>query len=225
MGRGGSRGGFRSQLSLPQGNGNNQGDKKCFICGKTGCWSTKHSLEERKQSKSQYLAQCDYWGEQPNYTAFLVDYEGEELDQFFQEDEYEAEDEQAVAHLTDYSFLHHITGDDIHSIEPAEPATRFLIEDRYNRSKFQGIMLDTGASKVSTGGREQFMALQSEDPTVTLDTSTAGKASVVFGKGSVSWSIGTACVQTALGAIDFEILDAPTPFLLCLTDGQARGTV
>ena len=223
FGRGGFRGGFRSQPSPPQGNGNDRGDKKCFICGKTGCWSTNHSLEERKQSKSQYIAQCDYWGEQPNYTAFLVDYEGEELDQFLQEYEYKDEDEQAVAHLTDNSFLHHITGDDIYGIETAEPATQFLIEDRYNRGKFQGIMPDTGASKVSTGGREQFLALQSEDPTVTLDTSTAGKASVVFGKGNASWSVGTACVQTALGVIDFEILDAPTPFLLCLTDMDKLG--
>ncbi|KAF1938593.1 hypothetical protein EJ02DRAFT_354125, partial [Clathrospora elynae] len=53
---------------------------------------------------------------------------------------------------------------------------------------------------------------------VTIDTSTAGKASIKFGRGSVTASIGTAQVSTEIGEIDFEVLDAPTPFLLCLAD-------
>jgi hypothetical protein len=152
-----------------------------------------------------------------------VEYEGEEVDQFFQEDGQESEDERAVAHLTDAAFIHHITGQDIYGMEATAPAEQFLIEDRYNRGSFQGILPDTGASKVSTGGKDQFLALQSEDPTVVLDVSTAGKASVVFGKGCATSSIGTARVKTKLGDIDFEILDAPTPFLLSLKDMDKLG--
>ncbi|KAF1964077.1 hypothetical protein BU23DRAFT_585754 [Bimuria novae-zelandiae CBS 107.79] len=79
------------------------------------------------------------------------------------------------------------------------PASQFLIKDRYTRS-------------------EQYLALIQEDPTVTMDTSTAGKTSIKFGKGSVTVSIGTAQIPTEIGKIDFKVLDAPTPFLLCLAD-------
>ncbi|KAF7577809.1 hypothetical protein PtrM4_020490 [Pyrenophora tritici-repentis] len=51
-----------------------------------------------------------------------------------------------------------------------------------------------------------------------MDTSTAGKASIKFGKGEATSSIGTAQVSTDIGTINFEVLDAPTPFLLCLAD-------
>ncbi|KAF1972351.1 hypothetical protein BU23DRAFT_580957 [Bimuria novae-zelandiae CBS 107.79] len=87
---------------------------------------------------------------------------------------------------------------------PSSPASQFLIKDRYTRSVYQGILPNTGAAN--------------EDPTVTMDTSTAGKTSIKFGKGSVTVSIGTAQIPTEIGKIDFEVLDAPTPFLLCLAD-------
>ncbi|KAF1828150.1 hypothetical protein BDW02DRAFT_603701, partial [Decorospora gaudefroyi] len=67
-------------------------------------------------------------------------------------------------------------------------------------------------------GKEQYLALAREDPTVTIDTSTAGKASIKFGKGEATALIGTAQVSTEIGEINFEVLKAPTPFLLCLAD-------
>ncbi|KAF1966452.1 hypothetical protein BU23DRAFT_584456 [Bimuria novae-zelandiae CBS 107.79] len=89
---------------------------------------------------------------------------------------------------------------DIYSRDvPSSLASQFLIKDRYTRS-------------------EQYLALIQEDLTVTIDTSTAGKTSIKFGKGSVTVSIGTAQIPTEIGKIDFEVLDAPTPFLLCLAD-------
>jgi hypothetical protein len=51
-----------------------------------------------------------------------------------------------------------------------------------------------------------------------MDISTAGKASIKFGKGSVTASVGTAQVSTEIRKINFEVLKAPTPFLLCLAD-------
>jgi hypothetical protein len=196
-------------------------DKKCYICGKTGCWSMNHMLEERKRSKVQYIAHCEITGEQMEYNVFLVAYEGEEVDQFFLEEQEKDEEDQriAVKYLTDQAFLHHVTGEDVYRYtEPTIPATQFLIKDRYSRITYQGILPDTGASNVSTAGKEQFLALQTEDPTVTLDMSTTGNASIQFGKGSITTSIGTAHVCTEIGKIKFEVLDAPTPFLLCLKD-------
>ena len=196
-------------------------DKKCYICGKTGCWSTNHTLEERKRSKAQYITHCEITGEQMEFSVFLVAYEGENDEQFLVEEQEEDETDErlAVKYLTNQAFLHHVTGEDVYRYtEPITPATQFLIEDRYSRITYQGILPDTGASNISTAGKEQFLALQAEDPTVTLDTSTAGSASVQFGKGSVTTSIGTANVSTEIGKIKFEVLDAPTPFLLCLRD-------
>ncbi|KAK1911233.1 hypothetical protein P3342_011835 [Pyrenophora teres f. teres] len=109
--------------------------------------------------------------------------------------------------LADQAFLHHISGDDIYCRRTlSTPASQFLIEDRYARSVYQGILPDTGAANVSTVGREQYLALTREDPTVTMNISTAGKASIKFGKGSVTASIGTVQVSTEIGNIDFEVL-------------------
>ncbi|KAF1934529.1 hypothetical protein EJ02DRAFT_471813, partial [Clathrospora elynae] len=220
----GGRNGFQRR-SESNSQTNSRSDKKCYICGKTDCWSTNHSLKERRRSKAQYIAHCNITGEQMEYTMFLVAYEGEEVDQFFLEevDQFflEEDDNQrlAVKYLMDQAFLHHVTGEDVYRYtEPTTPATQFLIQDRYSRITYQGILPDTGASNVSTAGKEQFLALQAEDPTVTLDTSTSGNASVQFGKGSITTSIGTAHVSTEVGKIKFEVLDAPTPFLLCLRD-------
>ncbi|KAF7579221.1 hypothetical protein PtrM4_034610 [Pyrenophora tritici-repentis] len=44
------------------------------------------------------------------------------------------------------------------------------------------------------------------------------KASIKFGKGEATASIGTVQVSTEIGKINFEVLEAPTPFLLCLAD-------
>jgi len=121
--------------------------------------------------------------------------------------------------LADQAFLHYISGDDTYSRgAPLTPASQFLIKDRYTRSVYQGILPNTGAANVSTVSREQYLALTREDPAVTMDTSTAGKASIKFGKGNVTTSIGTVQVSTEIGKIDFEVLEAPTPFLLYLTD-------
>ena len=31
-----------------------QNEKKCFICGKTGCWSTRHTGPERKEAYKRF---------------------------------------------------------------------------------------------------------------------------------------------------------------------------
>jgi hypothetical protein len=90
---------------------------------------------------------------------------------------------------------------------------------RYTSDVFLGIVVDTGASKKSTAGYGQFRALQQSNPAMELelDTSTKGQVTVQFGIGSTS-SIGTANVHTPIGEVQFHIVDANTPFLLCLAD-------
>ena len=65
--------------------------------------------------------------------------------------------------------------------------------------------------------------MRSEDPRVKLDSMTAGSANVRFGKGSSETSLGTTRVTTEIGTIKFEVIRAPTPFLLCLQDMDRLG--
>ncbi|KAF7567022.1 DUF1421 multi-domain protein [Pyrenophora tritici-repentis] len=239
--RGGSRGAYRGG---EQRDDNGRGfkprwRKKCFVCRKEGCWSTNHTDKERKDARAQFFSTLYFTGAQPpeDFSVHLAEYEGiEHTSQYNQRgwrEEEDCEDDEdddvAEAHsehqffkeqcLADQAFLHHISGDDIYSRDaPSAPASQFLLEDRYTRSVYQGILPDTGAANVSTVGKEQYLALTREDPTVKLDTSTAGKASIKFGKGEATASIGTVQVSTEIGKINFEVLEAPTPFLLCLAD-------
>src|SRR6266516_5383117 len=229
--RGGYRGNnnnFRSNNS--RGNFRHPWKKKCYVCGKEGFWSTKHTDEERRLVREQYTAHCNFTGGNEEFSVFLTEYEGHEMDQQWlqydeDDDSYDSEGDGGaiVQYLTDQAVLHHLTGDDIYHINKAVPATHFIIEDRYSRLRFQGILPDTGAARMSTAGKDQYLALQREDPSVRLDTLAAGQASIKFGNGPDTASIGTVRVDTPIGTIIFHVLETPTPFLLCLADMDRLG--
>jgi hypothetical protein len=88
---------------------------------------------------------------------------------------------------------------------------------RYTSKEFMGIIIDTGASTKSTAGYGQFQALQSIDHDVKLNTSTKGQVNIQFGIGSTS-SIGIADITSPIGKVQFHIVHANTPFLLCLAN-------
>ena len=133
--RGGSyRGGYQGNRGYQE----NSFQKKCYICNKPGCWSTKHSTEERRQSQNRYRQFVSSNGQQPTQAAFhtfLANYEGTEgwsenediggaeqmmlemsienegfegFEQFFTEFG-EVDGPQTVAILSDQSTLHAIT--------------------------------------------------------------------------------------------------------------------
>ncbi|KAM4067352.1 hypothetical protein HRG_001316 [Hirsutella rhossiliensis] len=58
-----------------------QRKKVCFICGKAGCWSTKHTIEERKQSRMYFLNAHNASDTTPDFAMFLAEFEGHELDE------------------------------------------------------------------------------------------------------------------------------------------------
>ena len=79
-------------------------------------------------------------------------------------------------------------------------------------------MIDTGASKKSTAGYGQYLAYKSTTTNNTdIDTAQTGAVNVQFGIGSTA-SIGSVTVKTPIGPVDFHIVKADTPFLLCLAD-------
>jgi hypothetical protein len=87
---------------------------------------------------------------------------------------------------------------------------------RYSEDKFVGILINTGAALCSIVGQSQFKALRKVQK-VDLDTIRAGEAHITFGIGE-SVSIGTITVETPLGKVDFHVILADMPFLLCLAD-------
>jgi hypothetical protein len=55
----------------------NSWKKKCFVCQKEDCWSTRHTPKERQKSKSQFLVQGQMRDKNPeSYQTYLLDYEG-----------------------------------------------------------------------------------------------------------------------------------------------------
>jgi hypothetical protein len=60
--------------------------------------------------------------------------------------------------------------------------------------------------------------LQRKLPYVIINTATAGNHKVRFGNGPEKSSLGTANVQILFGTINFAIIPANIPFLLCLAN-------
>lgn len=219
--------------------------KKCYICGKVGCWSTKHGIEERRVAYQRYKQSSyitDIADPSPNnYQSFLTEFEGTELDGDNENDDeiqqlmaatnlddiYEPESYLtelgeingvcAVTQLNNYATFHAVTGIDVSGPNyDTSSSDHFIFEDRYSSSVFQGIMPDTGAAGISTAGLEQVKALQRQ-MNISIDETTAGQHQIRFGKGEAS-SIGSINIPTPLGHICFEVVPTNTPFLLCLKD-------
>src|SRR5579871_1486997 len=220
--------------------------KRCFVCNKEGCWSTKHTKEEQEDSKRRFKERFTR-----NFNRFtrqyITEYEGNDNsdDDDGEEDEMdEIEINQALESfnidaellpesfltfetmltttLADQSFLHTVTGeynpnnDTNPDFDPFAYTTDVI---RYNDKEFYGIMIDTGASNKSTAGFGQFQAYKRIYNT-DLDTTRAGAVHIQFGIGSSS-SIGSIKIQTPIGPVEFHVVNADTPFLLCLADMDA----
>jgi len=251
-GRGSNRGGYKG------GNHSNSSrDKRCFVCGKAGCWSTKHPAQERKQRQDRWRRFAREKGQGSSlsdFTAYLMDYEGMDINDWDNDsnyDDHRAEFDiwctmdntpehtpQHTQYLTDYGMidgnniitilneqaaLHGFTKTDMFKQRPLESADQFYFRDRYSSEIFQGIMPDTGAAGVSTAGENQFLALQKKDPTIELDTSTAGEHHIRFGDNPDIRSLGTARIITPFGMVEFQVVPADTPFLFCLGDMDKHG--
>jgi hypothetical protein len=119
----------------------------------------------------------------------------------------------------------------MHSITPAKPPAStsvkpaadkdpftYITTERYNSKQFYGVIIDTGTSKMSTAGYRQYLAYRNTITDSTdIDTSQIRAVNVQFGIGSTA-SIGSVIVKTPIGPVDFHVVKADTPFLLCLAD-------
>jgi hypothetical protein len=263
--------------------------KQCFVCGKEGCWSNRHSQVEQEESQWQYGKELIKYYKN-NTRQYIIEYEGTE-----QEDEYNSESNEeftgeiAQTFIVDtnpppaqpkeqtelfLTFLRLISSDTatnitedlmkhllIHAIAntslpttisenpflthhttsfttPEDPSTTpkvttdytisetpqpdlrvYVTAARYSTDRFYGVVIDTRASQKSTAGYGQVLAYQKSYP-VTIDIAKARMVKVQFGIGTASL-IGLITINTPIGSVEFHIVRADTPFLLCLTDMDA----
>jgi hypothetical protein len=97
----------------------------------------------------------------------------------------------------------------------------YITSLRYPASIFYSVVIDTGASRRSTAGYEQYLAYE-KTHSKRIDISRAGMARIQFGIGSTS-SIGSVTIKTPIGKIEFHVLETDTPFLFCINDMDALG--
>jgi len=213
---------------------------KCYVCHKQGCWSTKHSQDERdkarKTTKEQLISDIV---EEEELSAFLASYEGKEPEnqdndsninelrtafeawqagEMFLTDFGQVDGHGMLSVLGDQAIRHALTSHDEFSAsyEPNHEEV-FAVNVRYGNDIFHGILPDTGASGISTAGEPQLEALQRILPSIVVDR-TKGKDQLIrFGKGHASVQ-GIVSVETPIGLIQFHIVPTATPFLLCLKD-------
>ena len=66
---------------MPRG-GSGNFNRRCYVSGKEGCFSTKHTIEEQRASRQRFNYDQALHGdryENRDFAAFLVDYEGDEF--------------------------------------------------------------------------------------------------------------------------------------------------
>lgn len=98
----------------------------------------------------------------------------------------------------------------------SDPFT-YITSEKYTSDIFYRIMIDTGASKQPTAGYGQYLIYKKKVTHVQVNKTKAGAVNVQFGIGSTS-SIGSLLLDTPIGIIEFHVVEADTPFLLCLED-------
>lgn len=238
----------------PQSGYQSRQNKSCFVCQKGGCWSSRHTQEEREEAKRRYKDQMAkrFDNRSDQYIADIEGHESEHDDDTDKDNDLEESMEALIldtepqspmpessttfftsfnaeamtTSLANQSLDHAITGTTPKSCTNDDVDIFTYISttcsERYSSRQFYGVMIDTGASKYSTAGYGQYQACRNNRHNVFLDNSKAGVVNAVFGIGSTS-SIGSFILKTPVGNIEFHVVYADTPLLLCLADMDKLG--
>jgi hypothetical protein len=94
----------------------------------------------------------------------------------------------------------------------------YITIKHYTPKEFYGIIIDTGASKKSTIGYRQYLIYKATtNDYIDINTIQTGAVNIQFSISSTTL-IKLVKVKTLIGLVDFYIVKADTPFLLCLVD-------
>lgn len=217
--------------------------KKCFVCGRPGCWSTNHSPKERlrsyRKNKSirQFIASFENESSSDedkedvadaidDIVTHFIQINGDSKDPNYEDDNHFDPKEECFSHMAT------LDDDDssiaftaqLQNVAFIHSASGSLPEPRFGE-KFEGILIDTGAAKGSSAGSNQYKAYceyVGQDP--RIDRSKA--ATCHFGIGSTK-SVGTASIIFPIGnlwlSFDAHVVEADTPILLSIDDMDRLG--
>ena len=98
-----------------------------------------------------------------------------------------------------------------------DPFTYITIE-RYTLKEFYSVIINTSTFKKFTAGYRQYLIYKTTtNDNMDINIMQTGAINVQFSIGSTI-SIGSIAVKTLIALVDFHIIKADTPFLLCLID-------
>jgi len=216
--------------------------RKCYVCGKIGCYSTKHPYQEclkslkknRKHLRALVAAVEDVKSDSEDsesletFDAFAIDMMGEIADNEGGTDT-TAEEEYSMAQLRESTPNPHCNI--VHFVHRTQDVSTchsltatVLKPGRYTSQEFYGNMIDTGCSYASTAGIGQYLAYCAY---VGIDpkTDSANVTVCAFRVGEVQSRV--AEVQFPFSGRLLEILlhvvDADVPMLLSLADMDILG--
>ena len=92
----------------------------------------------------------------------------------------------------------------------------YTTTSRYTFDEFYGVIINIKVSKRLTAGYRQYLTYKKTYNTI-INTSKAGAINIQFGISSTLF-IGSITVNTPVGNIEFHIIKADTPFLLCFVN-------
>src|ERR1700722_17911750 len=126
--------------------------------------------------------------------------------------------------LADRSFIHLVTPKN-HSISTPiiditdykQDLFTYITIERYTPKEFYSIIINTGASKKFTIGYRQYLIYKTTiNNNTDINTIQTRAINVQFSI-SLIILIKLVAVKTLIGPVNFHIVKADTPFLLCLT--------
>src|ERR1700722_18324664 len=127
--------------------------------------------------------------------------------------------------LANRLFIHLIIPKNQYASTPARPIMdvtdykqdlfAYITIERYTPKEFYGVIIDIGASKKSTAGYRQYLAYKATtNNNVDINTTQTRAVNIQFSI-SLTTLIGSVAVKTLISLINFHIVKADTPFLLC----------
>ena len=94
----------------------------------------------------------------------------------------------------------------------------YITIKRYTPKEFYSVIINTGASKKSTIGYRQYLAYKATtNNNADINTTQTGAINVQFSIG-LTILIRLVIVKTPISLVNFYIVKADTPFLLCFID-------
>lgn len=122
-----------------------------------------------------------------------------------------------TTNLANCSFDYAITGSNPDLNRHKSDPFTYISKERYKSDEFYGIMINTIASKQLTAGYEQYLADKKNVISIQVNKEKSGAVNVQFDIGPTSF-IGSLLLDIPIRIIEFHVVEADTPFLLCLED-------